>query len=607
MRNPFQTPFAAIFQNEVLLNAKRIAPYALMVLFSANAVLWWGWGPAVRLGWATNSDYYIARNLLAFSFLLGLPIFNAVIMGDPVIRDFRTGVDPLIFSKPVNRIQYLLGKFFGSFFVLVCCQAAFPVTQLVLQAFRTSQMVVQPVRVFPYFKHFFFFVVITHLVLAAFYFTVGTLTRNSKIVYGLAACFYPLYISYGIFLLKSLPPRWQIFPDPFLLNSGVGGGGFAHTAEFLNRFVITYSADMIANRVLMIFIAAICLTILYFRFRIAERSGNPENLSILGLSTAAEQVYYDSDSFQETRRVHYEQAESHEQGMLPSVTRASEGFRATHKKLIAAIGVEFRLLRTERSLVVLMPLASFLSIFDLAFYQVVPEVSYSATYASGTAKALFLFLIGMTVFYTGEAMHRYREARIEPVLWATPAPNSVFLLSKFLATLLLALSLIVLVGLAAIVIQIIRGHTPIDAQPFLITYLVILVPSLLFLTAISIALNVLLRNKYVVYMVSVGTGAGLFYLYSIGYNHWLYNPLLYQLWKYADLTGAGNNQARIFLQRLYCLGIASASLSLAHLFFQRKSTTGLITAGRPNGNGWSLLIMIASVAIAAVVGSMIVA
>ncbi|HYT49368.1 MAG TPA: ABC transporter permease, partial [Pyrinomonadaceae bacterium] len=237
----------------------------------------------------------------------------------------------------------------------------------------------------------------------------------------------------------------------------------------------------------------------------------------------------------------------------------------------------------------------------------VPEVSYSATYASGTAKALLLFLIGVTVFYTGEAMHRDREARIEPVLWATPAPNSVFLLSKFLATLLLALSLIVLVGLAAIVIQIIRGHTPIDAQPFLITYLVILVPSLLFLTAISIALNVLLRNKYVVYMVSVGTGAGLFYLYSIGYNHWLYNPLLYQLWKYADLTGAGNNQARIFVQRLYCLGIASACLSLAHLFFQRKSTTGLITAGRPNGNGWSLLITIASVAIAAVAGSLIVA
>ena len=118
----------------------------------------------IALGWATNSDFYIVRNLLGFSFLLGLPIFNAVIMGDPVIRDFRLGIDPLIFSKPISRAEYLLGKFFGNFFVLVCCQAAFALTLLVLQAFRTSQMIVLPVRVFPYFKHFLFFVVISHLV-----------------------------------------------------------------------------------------------------------------------------------------------------------------------------------------------------------------------------------------------------------------------------------------------------------------------------------------------------------------------------------------------------------------------------------------------------------
>ncbi len=135
----------------------------------------------------------------------------------------------------------------------------------------------------------------------------------------------------------------------------------------------------------------------------------------------------------------------------------------------------------------------------------------------------------------------------------------------------------------------------------------VLLPGVIFLTAVSIGLNVLLRNKYLVYMVSIGTGAGLFYLYSIGYNHWLYNPLLYQLWKYADLTRAGNNQARIFIQRLYCLGIASACLSLAHIFFKRKSTKGLITAGTLNGNGWSLLITIASVAIAVIAGSLIVA
>src|SRR5687767_8112956 len=203
MTSPFQTPFAAVFWNEVRLSTKRIAPYALMVLFAANAVLWWGWGPAVARGWATNSEFYIQRNFGGFSFLLGLPIFTAIMMGDPVIRDFRLGVDPLIFSKPVGRAAYLLGKFGGNFFVLVCCQSVFAITLFVLQWVPFSGMVTLPVRVLPYFKHFFFVIVISYLVLAAFYFAAGTITRNAKVVYALAACFYPVYIGFQL-VMKDL-------------------------------------------------------------------------------------------------------------------------------------------------------------------------------------------------------------------------------------------------------------------------------------------------------------------------------------------------------------------------------------------------------------------
>src|SRR5438045_9562389 len=100
MRSPLKTQFAAIFINEVLLNSKRIAPYALMVLFSATAVMCWGKGPAVALGWATNSDIYIVRKLKACYCLFGLQIFNAVIIGNAEITDFRVRIDPLIFEEP---------------------------------------------------------------------------------------------------------------------------------------------------------------------------------------------------------------------------------------------------------------------------------------------------------------------------------------------------------------------------------------------------------------------------------------------------------------------------------------------------------------------------
>ena len=577
MRSLRRIPFFAIVQNEVLLNSKRIVPYVLMALFAANALLWWSHGPAVRLGWATNSEYYIVRNLQGFSFLLGLPIFNAVIMGDAVLRDFRTGIDPLIFSKPVSRAQYLLGKFFGSFFVLVCCQAVFPLTLLVLQAFRPSQMIVQPVRVFPYFKHFFFFVVISHLVLAVVYFTVGTLTRNSKIVYGLAACFYPLYISYQIFLLKGLSLRWRILLDPMMLNSGPGGGGFKFSADFLNRYVVSYTRSMIANRVLVILVTAVCLAILYLRFTIAERTGHIEKLSVLNLSTAAEGVYYDLDSLQEARGDQPRESNPPETEIapvipLPEVVRVNEGIRANVNKLTAALGVEFRLLLSERSLVVIMPLAIVFSTMDIAFWSVTPEPSFSAAYAGITAKALLLFLLGITIFYTGEAMHRDRDLRIEPLLWSQAGPNYVLLLSKFLATLMLAFSLILLVGVITIALQVLKHNGPIELQAYLRTYSLILVPNAIFMAAAVLMLNVLLRDRYVTYAATIGICSGLFYLYSQGHNHWLYNPLLFQLWTYPDLIG-GAKYSQILQHRFYLLMLAALFIGLAHLCYPRRSGT----------------------------------
>jgi ABC-type transport system involved in multi-copper enzyme maturation permease subunit len=207
---------------------------------------------------------------------------------------------------------------------------------------------------------------------------------------------------------------------------------------------------------------------------------------------------------------------------------------------------------------------------EVAFYNIHPDVSLSAAYASNTGTSLLIFLIGMSVFYTGEAMHRDREVRIEPLLWATPVPNSVLILSKFLSTLLLLFTLIVSVGVAAVAIQLVRNHTPIDLVAYLKVYGLIVLPSAFILTSISVLGTIGLRNKYAFYVVSIGTATALFYLYSNGHNHWLYNPVLYRLWSYADLTQSGTLRA-IVEYRAAWLAAAVSALAFAHLFFERKS------------------------------------
>ena len=568
MRNPLHTPFAAVFTNEVLLNTKRVAPYVLMVLFSANAILWWGWGPAVARGWATNSDFYIQRNFGGFTFILGLPIFTAIIVGDTIIRDLRLNVDPLIFSKPVGRGSYVLGKFLGSFFVLVCCQSAFAITLFVLQWVPFSGMITFPVRVVPYFKHFFFVVVISHLGLAALYFTAGTLARNAKVVYGMAACFYPAYFALQVVLFKNLPPIFGVLFDPLGLSiPAFTPNVWALSPDYLNRLVIGYSALQYTNRASVIVITSICLFVVYRRFKTEMSSSVADDSApvTLSLSEPSDFVTYTPPSYASTA-FPFEKSNLRDRVVIPSVTRV-RGPKATFFKIFTATGIEFQLLRAERGLLVLVPLAIILSFLSVPFGPMKVEVSYSVTSATGTVNMLMLFLSGVIVFYLGEAIHRDRELRFEPVLWSSPAPNSVLLLSKCFAMIVSALLLVVVGGLATIGAQLFRGFTPIDLPAYFLINSIVMVPNVIFIIALVLLMNVVLRNKYLAYVAAVGTGAGLIYLYNIGYNHWSYNPTLYGLWNYGNLTSRP-----ILASRLYCFALAAVCLALAHLLHQRKST-----------------------------------
>jgi hypothetical protein len=157
----------------------------------------------------------------------------------------------------------------------VVAQASFAATLILLQVFPTSQMVVLPFRLLPYFKHFIVIVVITYFLFAAVYFTVGTLTRNPKIVYGLAIAYYPLIFLYGIFFLKDLPLRWQLILNPLMMTE-IQFKTWGRSPEWVDRLVVSYTPIMIANRALVILAAAVCLMIVYLWFRIIEPPPKPE-------------------------------------------------------------------------------------------------------------------------------------------------------------------------------------------------------------------------------------------------------------------------------------------------------------------------------------------
>jgi hypothetical protein len=67
---------------------------------------------------------------------------------------------------------------------------------------------------------------------------------------------------------------------------------------------------------------------------------------------------------------------------------------------------------------------------------------------------------------------------------------------------------------------------------------------------------------------------GLFYLYNVGYNHWLYNPMMYGLWTYADLIKP-ETILPIIVRRIVVLATAVFALVMTHSLFGRKTNPSL--------------------------------
>ena len=110
-----------IFLFELKYRKARAANYiyfGIMFLMCYFAVA----SPIVSIGGAVgqikpNAPYVIAQMTLIMSFVLMM--IASAIMGVAIVRDFDHNTEAILFSTPMKKIHYLLGRFGGSFIVLI--------------------------------------------------------------------------------------------------------------------------------------------------------------------------------------------------------------------------------------------------------------------------------------------------------------------------------------------------------------------------------------------------------------------------------------------------------------------------------------------------------
>ena len=204
---------------------------------------------------------------------------------------------------------------------------------------------------------------------------------------------------------------------------------------------------------------------------------------------------------------------------------------------------------------------------------------YPSTYAivemiNGSFNLFFLIII---IFYTGELIWKERSVKINLIYDATPIPDFLNLISKFIGLLLVYVALLfVLIG-AGILVQVFRGYYNFEIGVYLSSLFSNTLSFVVLFTFLAFFVHVLVNNKFLGHAVIVIFFIATIVMEILGVEHGLLTYGEANMGTYSDMNGFGHYITSFSWFDLYWFGFACILFAISVIFAVRGSESILKT------------------------------
>ncbi|MDQ3284101.1 MAG: ABC transporter permease, partial [Acidobacteriota bacterium] len=239
--------------------------FALLAFFAVAS-------EGVQLGGAIgnvhrNSPYVTMQMLLVMS-IFGV-LSTTAFVANSVHRDFDIGIDPLFFTAPIKKYQYLAGRFLGSYFVALLLFAGVTLA-ILLGSFAPwlDPQVLGPVSLKPYLFSLVFIIAPTLFLVGAVFFSIAALTRSLMYTYAGNVGFIVAWAISRALLRDIENEKLSVLLDPF------GFAAYAFTTRYWTVFekntrLLPLGGPFLLSRMLWIGIALAVLALAFWKFNFA--------------------------------------------------------------------------------------------------------------------------------------------------------------------------------------------------------------------------------------------------------------------------------------------------------------------------------------------------
>lgn len=594
--------FKELFLFELKLWFKKPSTYIFFVVFCGlsvliNAVLA---GLIGSSGGDSNTIINSANAIADVLNSLNTDIIGTIILitiiAPAVYKDFQYNTHPLLFTKPITKTGYLLGRFLGAFVVALFVLTGAVVGHLAvcmlpgIDAGRLGAF-----RLLNYVEPFLLFVVPNTLLIGAIFFSLVTFSRN--MIAGYIGCVALILVrSIATSLLGDLDNQsLAAVLEPFGEQALKKITKYWSPSE-QNTLLIPIEGVLLYNRLVWLSIAFFIGVLTFIRFKFSQFN---EPISLFGKKNKKELLSIKSVAVQ----------------ALSDIPKASQVFTIRFSFYQAWFLAKFEFLKIVRSIffviVIALSIISFLAVssqLSLIYGTSTYPVTYQILQIGGSIFQFFMIIL--IVFYAGVVVWRERDAKVDELVGTSPMAHWVSFLSKLIALLMVQVVLLFVIMLTGIMIQLYDGYFKIELLQYIKELFGFKLISLTLVCVMAMALQVLINNRYVAYFVAVLMLIIMPLVF--GLMDWDNLMLLYNSsgprMAYSDMNGYGHIIFSFFIFKLYWLSFAVLLIVLGNLFWVRSKEKGFRNRLRIAKSGFNMqskLMLVLGFVMFALVGAYI--
>lgn len=553
-----------ILKFEIKYRAKRLETYlffAVVFFFSIISFNFLFEGQNLGLV-KENAPVVIARIMAIVSGIF--MIITSMVMGVPILRDFEHGMESLIFVNPIKKRDYLLGRFLGSFLVLIFIFSGL-IWGIALGGYMPWRDVenLLPFDLWSYLHPFIYIVIPTLFFSGSLFFVSGTLSRNLVVVYTQGVVFFV------VFILSSHIDNHLVSSllEPFSYRT-IGYVTEAWSLAERNSLLVPIEGYLLYNRVFWLTIGVVSLVVGYFAF----------SFNVLRKSVIRKKVDENEVEVESTQEMIIPKAKISE-GVLSSIiqlkTHALFYFNSIFKE------VSFWSILICGVVIILINSISLGTVFGAdslpKTYLMVEELIESS---------IFFFLI-ILVFYSGELIWKERGLKLDLIYDALPFSDLINLAGKFIGLLMIYAVLLMTLVISGMLFQASKGFYDFQLGVYFTGFFMDIFPFLVFYTFASFFIHTIANSKFIGYILMLVFFLSTVAMDILAFGHRLFRFGGTSIGKYSDMNGYGHFLLPHISFLFYWLAFCIALFGVTAAFSIRGTETGISNRWKMSKQRWT--------------------